>query len=38
VRFAVWDVAGNGAMVQPIKLTGTTTNIPAGTGTTAAAR
>jgi len=24
VRFAVWDVAGNGAMVQPIKLTGTT--------------
>jgi hypothetical protein len=38
VRFAVWDVAGNGAMVQPIKLTGTTTNTPAGTGTTAAAR
>ena len=25
VRFAVWDVAGNGAMVQPIRLTGATT-------------
>jgi hypothetical protein len=25
VRFAAWDVAGNGAMVQPIKLTGVTT-------------
>jgi hypothetical protein len=25
VRFAVWDVAGNGALVQPIKLTGATT-------------
>lgn len=23
VRFAVWDSAGNGALVQPIKLTGT---------------
>jgi hypothetical protein len=25
VRFAVWDTAGNGALVQPIKLTGMTT-------------
>jgi hypothetical protein len=25
VRFAVWDSAGNGAVVQPIKLTGVTT-------------
>jgi hypothetical protein len=25
VRFAAWDVAGNGALVQPIKLTGSTT-------------
>lgn len=25
VRFAAWDVAGNGALVQPIKLTSTTT-------------
>jgi hypothetical protein len=41
VRFAVWDVAGNGAMVQPIKLTGQTTmrtSTAPGTGTTAAAR
>jgi hypothetical protein len=25
VRFAVWDSAGNGAFVQPVKLTGGTT-------------
>jgi hypothetical protein len=31
VRFAVWDSAGNGAIVQPIKLSSVTT-------TTAAAR
>jgi hypothetical protein len=24
VRFAAWDSAGNGAMVQPVKLTGAT--------------
>ena len=25
VRFAVWDVAGNGALVQPVRLTNVTT-------------
>lgn len=30
VRFAAWDSAGNGALVQPIKLTGTTQTSSAG--------
>jgi hypothetical protein len=29
VRFAVWDSVGNGAFVQPIKLTGATTTTAA---------
>ena len=29
VRFAAWDTAGNGALVQPIKLTGATTTTSA---------
>jgi len=29
VRFAVWDSAGNGAFVQPIKLGATTTTSAA---------
>jgi hypothetical protein len=28
VRFAVWDAAGNGAFVQPIKLNATATSVP----------
>jgi hypothetical protein len=28
VRFAVWDSAGNGALVQPVKLDGTTATTP----------
>jgi len=38
VRFAAWDVATNGAFVQPIRLTGTTTNTTTPTGATADAR
>jgi hypothetical protein len=38
MRFAAWDVATNGAFVQPIRLTGVTTGTTTGTGTTAAAR
>ena len=30
VRFAAWDSAGNGAFVQPIKLTGAATSTAAG--------
>ena len=30
VRFAVWDSAGNGGMVQPIKLTGPATTPDVG--------
>ena len=29
VRFAAWDSAGNGAMVQPVKLSGMTTTTAA---------
>ena len=29
VRFAAWDSAGNGAMVQPVKLSGVTTTTAA---------
>jgi len=38
VRFAAWDVATNGAFVQPIRLTGVTTSMTTPAGATADAR